>query len=276
MQYAIILPTRQILIINGANYDFYGPVFYPILLTPVFGKDGKFLRYDKRRMAEAVEPRLYHNNAMLLEDGRIWISGGNSARATVRTEVFAPADPLYQGQPLPNPDLVDLDVYFLTDGRMAKGEKGSLTTPTENWTAEMFSPPYLFIDGDRRAKIRTLRSKGEEGGKFMSEIGGKKYYLLKSNRDYELDLDDLPARPFGKDHSLVLLKMPSVTHGGQWAQHFISLNITSATGSTVNFRTPDAQKELIAPGYYMMYYVDRMGKPTKAQMVRFDDKATAP
>ncbi|MFN0212791.1 MAG: galactose oxidase-like domain-containing protein [Saprospiraceae bacterium] len=276
MQYAIILPTRQILIINGGNYDFYGGVLYPILLTPQFDAKGKFLKYEQKRMASAVEPRLYHNAAMLLPDGRIWVSGGNSGRATVRTEAIPPMDSSCNRQPLPNPDLVDLDLYFFADGSMAKQEKGSQVTPIENWTAEFFYPPYLFIDGNARAEILGLNASRENGVKFSEKIGNKTYYLLKSNREYEVVLGSLPANPFAKDQSLVLLKMPSVTHGGQWGQHFIKLPIISATGNSLRFRTPDAEAELIAPGYYMMFYVDRLGKPTKAQMVRFDDQAAAP
>lgn len=276
MHFAIILPTRQILIINGGNYDFYGPVLYPILLTPQFDEAGKFLGYEKQRMVDAVEPRLYHNSAMLLPDGRIFVSGGNSARATVRTEPIPPADSNRYGQPLPNFDLVELDVYFLTDGKMAKQAKGSEITPTENWTAELFSPPYLFIDGKRRTKILNLSTKPSRGTTFSNTIGEKTFYLLHSNRGYTIELSGLPDRPFTKGHALVLLKLPSVTHGGQWGQHFIELPITKASGTTLQFQTPDAKAESIPPGFYMLFYVDRMGKPSVAQMVRFDDEATTP
>jgi hypothetical protein len=276
MQYAIILPTRQILVINGGNYDFYGGVLYPILLTPKFDAQGKFLKYDKQRMATAVEPRLYHNSAMLLGDGRVWVSGGNSARATVRTEPNMVMDSSVNRQPLPNPDLVDLDVFFFTDGQIAKQEKGSETTPTENWTAEFFYPPYMFIDGKRKLEISKLNVKEEKGVTFSEIVGNKTLYLLHSKHDYEVVLDGLPTDPFTKEQSLVLLKMPSVSHGGQWGQHFIKLKIESSNGKSVFFRTPDAQEELIAPGFYLMYYVDKKGKPSKAQMVRFDDQAVAP
>ncbi|HKP95294.1 MAG TPA: galactose oxidase-like domain-containing protein [Fibrobacteria bacterium] len=284
MQYAIILPTRQILIINGGNYDFYGGVLYPILLTPQFDPQGKFLRYEKKRMVSAVEPRLYHNAAMLMPDGRVWTSGGNAGRATVHTEAkMEPFDPKANRQPLPNPDLVDLDIYFHTDGSMAKQEKGMEVTPIENWTAEFFHPPYLFIDGKRQAEIVRLKAEiGKSAGKqaekdpgFAKTIGGKNFYLLRSNRDYAVELKDLPAKPFGKAHSLVLLKQPSVSHGGQWGQRFINLQLMGNDGkNTVVFRTPDAQENLIVPGFYLLYYVDRMGKPSKAQMVRFDDQAS--
>ena len=54
------------------------------------------------------------------------------------------------------------------------------------------------------------------------------------------------------------------------------LKIESASGNTVKFKTPNMMDELIPPGYYMLYYVDSHGKPSIAQMVRFNDKAEAP
>ena len=45
---------------------------------------------------------------------------------------------------------------------------------------------------------------------------------------------------------------------------------------TLRFTAPNASTSNIPPGYYMLFYVDCMGKPSRAQMVRFDDRATAP
>ena len=84
MHYALLLPTSQVLVINGGNYWYHGSVHYPLLLTPKFDNiTGAFLDYDKTRMNEAVEERLYHNVALLLPDGRIWSSGGQAAIATI-------------------------------------------------------------------------------------------------------------------------------------------------------------------------------------------------
>lgn len=272
----IILPTRQILIINGGNYDFYGPVHYPILLTPVFDDHGKFQRYRKERMNDAVEPRLYHNTAMLLPDGRIWVSGGNSARASVRLsdkQGPAPKD----RQVKPNMSLVDLELYFFRDGQMAKGEQGMLTTPTENWTAEIFSPPYLFIDQGRRAEmVRLERKTAAENIRFHSSLGGKNFYLLQSNSQYDLYLKNLPVDGDPARPELVLIKLPSFTHDLNMGQHFLTLPFKSSGDDLITFKTPDFDSENVPPGFYMMFYVDARGKPSAATMVRLDDNARAP
>lgn len=276
MHYAIILPTRQVLVINGGNYDFYGPVFYPLLLTPRFS-NGRFTGYDKRRMSEGVEPRLYHNNALLLPDGRVLIAGGNSARATVRGGTDTTAAPA-GGQPKPDLDRVDVDMYFFGDGPMARGQKGQLTTPTEDWVAEIYNPPYLFIDGDRRAAITSITPvRAPSGYQPEAVIGGKTFNLVHSNSEYRVRLSGLPTSCRAGQHpSLVLSKLSSATHGWQNGQQFYQLPIAETGRNEIVFRTPDARRANLPPAYYMLFYVDCRGKPAVARMVRFDDGATAP
>jgi len=279
MHYALILPTKQVLIINGANFDFYGPVFQPIMLTPQYSGD-RFVSYRVDLVAAAVEPRLYHNSAMLLPDGRVFVSGGNSARATVRVGNTPPAEKKRAGQPLPDLSLVDIDNYFFNDGPIGRFEKGMLNTPTENWTAEIYSPPYLFIDPERRPTIERLGVRGTPPYKFRSEIGGKTYYLLESNGTYTADLTGLPAGGASEctqRASLVLIKLPSATHGWENGQRFLELQYSGLSGTTnIEFRTPNAKTANVPPGFYMLFYVDCKGKPSVAQMVRFDDAAQEP
>ncbi len=279
MHTAIILPTRQILIINGGNFDFYGPVYHPILLTPEFNSQGRFLQYKKERMAEAVEPRLYHNSAVLLPDGRVWVSGGNTARASVSMTPLREMPTRSAGQPKPNLNEVDIDLYFFTDGQMAKGQKGMLTTPTEDWVAEIFSPPYLHIDSDRTAAIVAMETKDQQGRvTFRSEIGGDVFYLLQSGGTYDVKLAGLPsARHTGKE-ALRLLKLPSFTHGWDSGQRLIELDPREVDGKAdhLRFQMPNAAEQNITPGYYMLFYIDAHGKPSRAQMVRIDDRAVKP
>ncbi|HTU43766.1 MAG TPA: galactose oxidase-like domain-containing protein [Bryobacteraceae bacterium] len=274
MHYTIILPTRQILIINGGNYDFYGPIQYPVLLTPIFS-NGSLTGYQQRRMSEGVEPRLYHNNAVLLPDGRVWVSGGNSTRATVHLAPdLGTRRTSSGGQPLPDLSLVDLDMYFFRDGPMAKGEKGMLTTPTEDWVAEIYSPPYLFIDGKKRAKILGLQPTGNLNYQYQKEIAGKTYYLIHSGDSFNVTLADLPDS-CSTTPALVLIKLPSATHGWQNGEQFFNLQFQDG-GRTIRFTAPTVRDANLPPAFYMMFYVACNGKPSEARMVRFDNSATEP
>ncbi|MEM1000865.1 MAG: galactose oxidase-like domain-containing protein [Bacteroidota bacterium] len=279
---AILLPTRQVLVINGGNYDFYGPVFFPILMTPVFA-NGKFVRYDRRRLAPAVEPRLYHNGAMLLPDGRVIVSGGNSARASVSQEFPKPPPNRGPGQPKPDLDLVDVNMYFFRDGQMARALPGMQVTPTENWTAEIFSPPYRYIDPGRELTLSGFRDVNNPGNSdFYRKLHGKDFYLLRGNRTYSMVVDGLPPAPGDASEKVVLIKLPSFTHNWDNGQMFIDLKILppekeeSRPPNSVVFTTPDMQDALIPPGFFMLFYVDSKGKPSASQMVRFDDLAANP
>ena len=274
MHYTVALPTGQILVINGGNYDFYGPVFHPILLNPEVDENGDPAGYSQKRILDALEPRLYHNAALLLTDGRVFVSGGNTSRASVkpRTSPLKPAPK--KGQPKPDLDQVEVDLYFYDDGPMAKALPGQLVSPTENWTAEIFSPPYLFIDPDRRATITSLEPTEPVGYTPSTEIGGKTYTLFHSEVTYEMGLDQLPECP-GEDARLSLIKLPNATHGWQNGQMFVELNFEPTDGG-VRFTTPNAHKSLIPPAFYMLFYTDCRGKPSEAWMVRFDDNALAP
>ena len=276
MHYTVALPTGQILIVNGGNYDFYGPTHVPIMLTPEHDpQTGERTGYSQTRMLDALEPRLYHNAALLLPDGRVFVSGGNSARATVTPSDGTLAEHTGPGQPAPDLDQVEVDVYFFDDGPMAKGLPGQLTTPTENWTAEIFTPPYLFIDPGRRTKISSLTPAGEVDYTASGTFGGRELSLLHSEVDYLLGLSDLPSSCDLTEGSLALIKLPTATHGWETGQQFFSLDFTTADGG-VAFTTPDSQAAMIPPAWYMLFYTDCAGKPTEARMVRFDDEASAP
>jgi hypothetical protein len=277
MHYAIVLPTKQVLVISGGNYDFYGPVFTPWMLTPTYDGKANFTGYDQKKMAEALEPRHYHNTAVLLPNGKIFISGGETARASVRAAAIPPPNPHQTEQPKPNLNLIDEDVYFFGDGPVAKGEKGMFTTNTEDWVGELFSPPYLFINGMNQSDITGMHPATPPIGYTPSKnIGGKTYYLIHSNQSYEVSLQNLPT-PCTQNGSLVLIKLPSSTHGWENGQKFINLPFHAAGPGTIRFEAPDMKKANIPPAFYMMFYVDCLGKPaTMAQMVRFDDEAKEP
>jgi hypothetical protein len=152
-----------------------------------------------------------------------------------------------------------------------------LTVPTEDWVAEIYSPPYLFIDGNRRAEIVSLEPARKPSYDYQKEIGGKTYYLVHSGDPFNVQLTGLPATCANDDKgSLVLMKLSSATHGWQNGQHFFNLPFTSINQRTIQFAVPTAEKANLPPAFYMMFYVDCHGKPSVARMVRFDNSAKEP
>lgn len=86
----ILLPTRNVLIINGAQQGsqgwgavFANPTLNPVAYLPSAAAGSRFLTYT----ASAI-PRVYHSTANLLPDGRILVAGSNSHQYYTYTGTF--------------------------------------------------------------------------------------------------------------------------------------------------------------------------------------------
>eukprot|EP01084_Bolivina_argentea_P278685 476215_1 len=283
MFYSLILPTKQILIINGGNYDFYAGVFNPILLTPIYKNNVFTGNYTKQRMAAARQSRLYHSGAILLSDARVMVYGGNAARATIDVEASEWDQTFdytnYNGQLKPNLDRVNTFTYFYDDSRIGDGPD---STPAENWIMEMYHPPYLFIDESRKqVEITEIRISSSSTSYIVSKVvAGKTYYLIHSSKTYNIKMIHLPDSTTCNliDASLVIIKLGAVTHGWDSGQSLYSIQFDAVDDSDdeIKFVTPDFAEANIPPAYYNMFYVDCMGKPSIAASVRFDDDVDEP
>ena len=284
MHYATILPTKEILITNGGNYDFSKPVFAPLLLSPVYYDNGTFSgEYNKKYLTNANQPRLYHNGAMLLSDGRIIVYGGNAARASI--DINADLDAEYpkwstQGQPKPNIyGSIDVNINFFRDGYYSSGVVHD--APAENWNMEIFNPPYMFIDSN--CEIAMMYSVNSVSYSYVktNEFDGKDYYLIHSNDTFNIQLNNVSNCDDDDDidatsNSLVLIKLGSSTHGWDQGQRLYDLEYDWINDDLIEFVVPYYKEYSIVPAFYHLFFVDCKGKPTKSIMVRFDDQASAP
>jgi hypothetical protein len=225
MHWAVILPTKQLLITGGGNYALHRPVYHPLLLTPDPAAPGG---YRQRRLAPASQPRLYHNVALLLPDGRVLTAGGNPGRAVRNSATGS----------------VQLLVKRTPQGVVRMAEPGEFVLPAENWQIEIFSPPYLFLPGARPEIIQAPQ-------------------VLPYGASARLAVRHMTANA-----SLVLIKLGSATHGWDNGQRLADLPISQdqATGE-VTFTAP-TNRHTNPPGYYMLFYVNDEGKPSRAAMVR--------
>jgi len=271
MHYMVLLPNKQFLLVGGGNFDFANGV-----RTPVLWEYSEESGWSPTAVAKTNHERLYHNIAILLADGRVFLGGSNANRANLdTTEPIGKVRESGNGQKKYNPDRVDLQVFFFGDGYMGEGIKPA---PAEDWTAEIYSPPYLFIDPDRRALISNLTlvsSPPSENFVFSTNIKNQTHYLLHSNLEVEMQLLHLPDVsdcPIGNFGSLVLLKLGAATHGWDSGQRLYEFTFSFDSYPTaLGFTTPDSTAEQIVPGFYHLFYNDCKGKPSVAVSVRFDD-----
>jgi len=271
MHYMVTLPSRQMLLVGGGIFDYANGITTPMLYT-YSDEVGWFAT----EAAKTNRERLYHNTALLLADGRVFLAGGNANRASLDTnEPIGKERESGTGQKKYNPDRVDRQVFSFGDGYMGTGIKPALA---EDWTAEIYSPPYLFIDPDRRAVISNLTllsTPPSESFNFSMNVKNKTHYLLHSNFEVEMQLLDLPLvsdcthSSFG---SVVLLKLGAATHGWDSGQRLFELNFNfDPYPTTLKFTTPNSTAEQIVPAFYHLFYNDCRGKPSVAVSVRFDD-----
>lgn len=263
---AVILPNKEILVVNGGEYPEYKPIYEPLLMTPDSKVTGG---YSTKPMNPAKLPRLYHNGALLLPDARVLIIGGNANRAarekdgTVHVDILRDTKEYYK---LTTTDKSGQAKEFILKDKSGQAKEFNLEeyykspqsyfapgdtkpfVPAEIWQAEIFSPPYLFKPGPR-PEIEQAPE------------------IIKYNQSGTINVNN--ATQFG---SLVLIKLGSVTHSFDYGQRLADLqieNVANGQQSSIRFKTPE-NANLYPPGYYMMFYVNDIGKPSLAKMVKLE------
>ncbi|MEA5470603.1 galactose oxidase early set domain-containing protein [Spirulina sp. 06S082] len=250
---AVILPSQEILVINGGEYPEYKPVYKPLLMTP---DETAEAGYKTTLLKSAKYPRLYHNGAVLLPDARVLVLGGNANRAArdeegkVHVDVVGDQTTFFKFAQLQDKfgQAVEFDVktfYKEPQYYFVEGDPEPFV-PAEIWKGEIFSPPYLFKSGPRPEIISAPD-------------------ILKYGQPGSITVKDST-----KTASLVLNKLGSITHSFDYGQRLAQLPIEILKdGSLVAFTAPE-NANLYPPGYYMMFYLNDIGKPSHAKMVKLE------
>jgi hypothetical protein len=214
------------------------------------------------RAGDMAFPRSFMNltalpdGTVLVTGGETTKDGGNTANAVKAAELWNPVTETWTTMASEaRPRLYHSIALLLPDGRVLVSGGGQDTGVPDEFTAEYYSPGYLFKGA--RPTITSSPAVVQYGSSFF--VG---------------------TPDAGNITSVSLVKASAVTHFTNMEQRFINLGFTqTAGGITVN---APANANLATPGIYMLFIVNSNGVPSVAPFVTlpssFDDSIapTAP
>lgn len=193
-----------------------------------------------------------YQNLTLLPDGTVFASGGMSTsdgvdltQAVLPTEIW---DPTTETWTTTASMSVGREYHstalLLPDGRVLMAGGGQLpgSSATNQYNAQLYSPPYLFKGA--RPTITAAPSLVQYGSSFQ-----------------------VTTPDAARIAKVSLIRTPSVTHDFDQNQRFVPVTFTQGAG-VLTVQAP-AQANLAPPGYYMLFIVDTNGVPSVASFVRF-------
>ncbi len=200
------------------------------------------------------------HNLTILADGSVLATGGNSDGAALvsvnagvlRPEIWSPATGQWRFM---NDMQVDRQYHsvalLLADGRVLSAGGGYCGDCTaagyEEQNAEVFSPPYLFAEGDTLA--------------VRPSIANTPAWM-----DYSHDIS-IRSDQAGQISKAHLIKPGAVTHSQNQDQRLVPLNFVNAGGSTLTISSP-ANRNIAPPGHYLLFLVNDEGVPSTGQMIQ--------
>jgi hypothetical protein len=199
-------------------------------------------------------------NATLLADGTVLVTGGTNASgfnspptssSVLAAELWNPDSPATWKKlaSMSHYRLYHTTALLLPDARvlvMGSGEPAA-TGLTDDLTAEIFSPPYLF-KSDGTPAIRPVISSAPS----TMTYGGAFTVSTSSAADIS---------------KVMLVRLSSVTHAFDMNQRGNVLRFTAGSGSLSV--TAPANNKLAPPGYYMLFIVNASGVPSVGKVIRF-------
>jgi len=202
-------------------------------------------------------PRTYHNLTSL-PDGNVLVTGGegttnpfDQSTAVYEAEMWSPTSETFTTMAsMQTARVYHSTALLLPDGRVLVGGSGEYGTgSTDQLSAEIYSPPYLF--NGARPTITSAPSTLTYGAQFTVQTPNA-----------------------ANISSASLIRPGSVTHAFNESQRYIPLSFTSSSGS-LNVQAP-GNANIAPPGYYMLFVVNGSGVPSVAKFVQMLNSGPPP
>jgi hypothetical protein len=200
-------------------------------------------------------------NATLLADGKVLVTGGTNATGfntaptdsrVLSAELWDPATEQFATlSRMSHNRLYHSTALLLPDGRVLSVGSGQPAASglSDDYTAEIFSPPYLFkADGTPAARPNLDNAPLSVG--------------------YAGTMTVTTANPTGITKA-TWIRISSVTHAFNMNERMNYLAITARGTGTITLQTP-ANANLAPPGHYMLFLVNSSGVPSVAKIIRIN------
>jgi hypothetical protein len=191
-------------------------------------------------------------NGTVLADGRVLATGGTAGlgfndpySAVYAAELWDPATGQWATMAsAAERRLYHSTAFLLPDGRVVSaggGQPSGGGPDSDHYSAEVFSPPYLFKGA--RPKIVSAPVRVGYGQQFK-----------------------VRTKQAGDIAQVTWVRLSSVTHSQNQNQRFNRLPFTRTSGGVMV--TAPAQKNLCPPGHYMMFLLNGRGVPSVASIIQ--------
>jgi Domain of unknown function (DUF1929)/Bacterial Ig domain len=205
-----------------------------------------------RQVASMSFARTYANTTVL-PDGTVLVTGGGTttnavgvSTAVLPAELWSPTTETWKTlAAMSAPRLYHSEALLLPDARVlvsGGGRFNGVNEPTDQLSAEFFSPPFLFKGA--RPTIASAPSQ------------------LSYGQNFTVQTPDA-----GQIASVSLIRFGAATHAINMGQHFLALSFSAGSNSLTV--TAPASANLAPPGSYMLFIVNSSGVPSVAAIVHF-------
>lgn len=196
------------------------------------------------RAAASMHRQRAHANAVLLPDGKVLVVGGGAhdlyADPDFNAELYDPERDTWTLLPAQRwGRMYHSTAILLPDGRVLSAGQDEFPESQNDsgaW-AEFYKPAYLF---GAQPKIRSAPDEAALGGDFVLRAKGAK-----------------------KVRSAALMGLAAMTHSVNMGQRYVELDFEHLDKAELEIHLPD-NANLLPPGYYMLFVINKKGRPSKA------------
>ena len=199
------------------------------------------------------------SNATILADGKVLVTGGTNASgfnsppsnsAVLAAELWDPSTEHWTTLArMTHYRVYHSTALLLPDGRVLSVGSGAPAAAglTDDYTAEVFSPPYLFKGDGTPAARPTITA-------APTSVAYNQTFTVQTPSPTSL-------------RKVMWISLGAVTHSYNENQHAMRLNFTTYGTSAIRVTAP-SRAALAPPGYYLLFILDGNGVPSVAKIVR--------